>query len=69
MEAPRERIRIDLRVGGRWELTMVQPLSGQRPRSLTPAAGNHEHWYTPESTTTSGKSGSGDTSPVLTWNW
>jgi uncharacterized protein YndB with AHSA1/START domain len=24
MEAPRERIRIDLRVGGRWELTMVQ---------------------------------------------
>ena len=23
-EAPRERIRIDLRVGGRWELTMVQ---------------------------------------------
>jgi uncharacterized protein YndB with AHSA1/START domain len=23
MEAPRERIRIDLRVGGRWELTMV----------------------------------------------
>ena len=24
MEAPRERIRIDLRVGGRWELTMVR---------------------------------------------
>ncbi len=24
MEAPRERIHIDLRVGGRWELTMVQ---------------------------------------------
>ena len=24
MEAPRERVRIDLRVGGRWELTMVQ---------------------------------------------
>src|SRR3954454_9249956 len=24
MDAPRERIRIDLRVGGRWELTMVQ---------------------------------------------
>jgi uncharacterized protein YndB with AHSA1/START domain len=24
MEAPRDRIRIDLRVGGRWELTMVQ---------------------------------------------
>jgi uncharacterized protein YndB with AHSA1/START domain len=24
MEAPRERIRIDLRVGGRWELTMIQ---------------------------------------------
>jgi hypothetical protein len=24
MHAPRERIRIDLRVGGRWELTMVQ---------------------------------------------
>jgi uncharacterized protein YndB with AHSA1/START domain len=24
MQAPRERIRIDLRVGGRWELTMVQ---------------------------------------------
>jgi uncharacterized protein YndB with AHSA1/START domain len=24
MEAPRERIRIDLRIGGRWELTMVQ---------------------------------------------
>ena len=24
MEAPRERIRIDLRVGGRWELTMVE---------------------------------------------
>jgi uncharacterized protein YndB with AHSA1/START domain len=23
-DAPRERIRIDLRVGGRWELTMVQ---------------------------------------------
>jgi uncharacterized protein YndB with AHSA1/START domain len=23
MEAPRERIRVDLRVGGRWELTMV----------------------------------------------
>jgi uncharacterized protein YndB with AHSA1/START domain len=28
MEAPRERIRIDLRVGGRWELTMVQPGGG-----------------------------------------
>jgi uncharacterized protein YndB with AHSA1/START domain len=27
MEAPRERIRIDPRVGGRWELTMV-PLGG-----------------------------------------
>jgi uncharacterized protein YndB with AHSA1/START domain len=25
LEAPRERIHIDLRVGGRWELTMVQP--------------------------------------------
>jgi uncharacterized protein YndB with AHSA1/START domain len=25
MEAPRERIHIDLRVGGRYELTMVQP--------------------------------------------
>jgi uncharacterized protein YndB with AHSA1/START domain len=24
MDAPRERIRIDLRAGGRWELTMVQ---------------------------------------------
>jgi uncharacterized protein YndB with AHSA1/START domain len=24
MQAPRERIRIDLRIGGRWELTMVQ---------------------------------------------
>jgi uncharacterized protein YndB with AHSA1/START domain len=24
MDAPRERIRIDLRVGGRWELTMVR---------------------------------------------
>jgi len=24
MDAPRERIRIDLRVGGRWELTMVE---------------------------------------------
>lgn len=24
MDAPRDRIRIDLRVGGRWELTMVQ---------------------------------------------
>ena len=24
MEAPRDRIHIDLRVGGRWELTMVQ---------------------------------------------
>ncbi|MGE0067359.1 MAG: SRPBCC domain-containing protein [Solirubrobacterales bacterium] len=24
MEAPRERIKIDLRVGGRWELTMVR---------------------------------------------
>ena len=24
MEAPRERIHIDLRVGGRWELTMVR---------------------------------------------
>lgn len=28
MEAPRERIHIDLRVGGRWELTMVQPGGG-----------------------------------------
>src|SRR5947207_15279531 len=28
MEAPRERIRIDLRVGGRWELTMVQSGGG-----------------------------------------
>jgi uncharacterized protein YndB with AHSA1/START domain len=25
VETPRERIRIDLRVGGRWELTMVMP--------------------------------------------
>jgi uncharacterized protein YndB with AHSA1/START domain len=24
MQAPRERIRVDLRIGGRWELTMVQ---------------------------------------------
>ena len=29
MEAPRERIRIDLRVGGRWELTMVQRGGGR----------------------------------------
>jgi len=29
MEAPRERIRIDLRVGGRWELTMVQVGGGR----------------------------------------
>jgi uncharacterized protein YndB with AHSA1/START domain len=28
MEAPRERIRIDPRVGGRWELTMVQRSGG-----------------------------------------
>lgn len=27
-DAPREHIRIDLRVGGRWELTMVQRGSG-----------------------------------------
>ena len=30
MEAPRERITIDLRVGGRWELTMV-PREGSGP--------------------------------------
>ena len=29
MEAPRERIRIDPRVGGRWELTMVQRGGGR----------------------------------------
>jgi uncharacterized protein YndB with AHSA1/START domain len=29
MEAPRERIRIDLRIGGRWELTMVQRGGGR----------------------------------------
>jgi len=28
MDTPRERIRIDLRVGGRYELTMVQPGGG-----------------------------------------
>ena len=28
MDVPREMVRIDLRVGGRWELTMVQPGSG-----------------------------------------
>lgn len=28
MDAPRERIHIDLRVGGRWEITMVQPGGG-----------------------------------------
>ena len=34
MEAPRERIRIDLRVGGRWELTMVQRGGGGREFSI-----------------------------------
>ena len=33
-EAPRERIRIDLRVGGRWELTMVQRGGGGREFSI-----------------------------------
>ena len=33
MEAPRERINIDLRVGGRWELTMV-PLAGDGEFSI-----------------------------------
>jgi uncharacterized protein YndB with AHSA1/START domain len=28
MEAPRDRVRVDLRVGGRWELTMVAPGGG-----------------------------------------
>src|SRR5256885_13140085 len=28
MEAPRDRIHIDLRIGGRYELTMVQPGGG-----------------------------------------
>ena len=34
MEAPRERIRIDLRVGGRWELTMIQRGGGGREFSI-----------------------------------
>src|SRR5437588_12538560 len=34
MEAPRERIRIDLRVGGRWELTMVERGGGGREFSI-----------------------------------
>jgi uncharacterized protein YndB with AHSA1/START domain len=29
MSAPRDRIRVDLRVGGRWELTMVSPDGGR----------------------------------------
>ena len=33
MHAPRERIRIDLRVGGRWELTMVAD-AGEREFSI-----------------------------------
>jgi uncharacterized protein YndB with AHSA1/START domain len=28
VEVPREKVRIDLRVGGRWEVTMVQPGGG-----------------------------------------
>src|SRR5258708_13769119 len=28
MDVPREKVRIDLRVGGRWEVTMVQPGGG-----------------------------------------
>jgi uncharacterized protein YndB with AHSA1/START domain len=28
LETPREKVHIDLRVGGRWELTMVQPDTG-----------------------------------------
>ena len=28
-DAPAERIRVDLRVGGRWEVTMVQRGSGE----------------------------------------
>ena len=34
MAAPRERIHIDLRVGGRWELTMVQRGGGGREFSI-----------------------------------
>jgi uncharacterized protein YndB with AHSA1/START domain len=34
MEAPRERINIDLRTGGRWELTMVQRGGGGREFSI-----------------------------------
>jgi uncharacterized protein YndB with AHSA1/START domain len=29
MKAPREKIHIDMRVGGRWELTMIQPGGGR----------------------------------------
>src|SRR3954451_8632351 len=34
MDAPRERIRIDLRVGGRWELTMVAREGGAGESSI-----------------------------------